>query len=193
MIGHSPSSAQIAEQLSAVALELASLERRAENLAFAAVGGDEEAVAALAGVNAQIDRARADVLVFQRAKATADRLAAEAEEEAAAIKRAAHHAEARRQADALVKLVAQGDAAVDAFMALNRQIAAGEAALHRETRSAGIDIGQALVGIRGADVLILERLRAATSHHASYRDNPPVVDRIRHAWASLLGEDSNDV
>ena len=189
---HLPSSSQIAEQLSAVSVELGRLERRAEDLAFAAVGGDAEAVGALADVNAQIDRARADVLVFQRAKATADRLATEAEEEAAAVKRAAHHAEARRQADALVQLVAQGDAAVDAFIALTRQIATAEVALRTETRRAGVDLEHAHVGIRGADVLILDRLRRAMGSQASYTDNPPAVDRVRHAWDALLGDIGGD-
>jgi hypothetical protein len=180
------SSAYIAEQQSAATETLVELETRAEKLAFAAVGGDDAAVSALADLNAQIERAKADVVVFQRAKATADRREAEARHAAGVASRAAHRVEAGRLAHEFVALVDEADAAVSTFLDLLKRVGMAEAELRREVRAAGISTDSAVIGRSGASIFLSDRIRIATSPDASFRDNPPVAPLTRRAWDFLL-------
>ncbi|GLS30554.1 hypothetical protein SAMN04488498_103130 [Mesorhizobium albiziae] len=105
-------------QIEAVGGVLADLEKEAQSLAYAAVSGDKRAVDRLAKIKADIERAKADTVVFEQAKVKAEQI--EIAEISAEAK--AERASAIKQAVALAGKIQQAARRVDEIAAEFRAI-----------------------------------------------------------------------
>jgi type III secretion system FlhB-like substrate exporter len=112
------SSNDIRGQITAVDARVIELELEAEGLALAVVSGDTDAVARMSAIRAEIERAKADKIMFERAfsGAVAHEAAERAKEKQAAESVSA--AAARKQAARIVEIADRVDAMVEEFRAL---------------------------------------------------------------------------
>lgn len=186
-----PSSAEIAGKLAAVDTALADWEAEFDTKVTAAVGGDTEAAAKLAEINANIERAKIERMIF--AKAHGKALSAEAEEAARADAEARkeHTAIARLHAGRLIDAARRMDAGIEAFSAMLAEINEAERLVREHLRLAKALPGDAVRGRYGLGQEAVARLLMLTDGRSRFRqdDKQGVEHWSRVGWSFLLADD----
>lgn len=180
-----PTSALIAKQITALDGALASLQDHAEELAFAAVGGNREVASELAKTNAEIAAAQQDRAVLLNARRRVQELEAEAEAAAAAENRALHRAEATTAAQEALSAARDMDTAIADFTAASAALVAAEGDLRHHVRLCGDDIGPRL-GRKDAASHGHFLLARIADGSAGRRTDKTVAELVQTAWREYL-------
>jgi len=183
------SSTYVLGQLRALDAKLIIIHAEADSIAYASVSGDPDAIKRLDAINAEVERAKRERGVLERAlKKAEEREAAEALAADKAAKAAAF-VDAGLRAREFVALCERIDAMGVEFHALMNSITAGERGLHDLMRAAG--------RINHNSGTIANRSRLAFVAHgnllkrvdAPYHEFPAVADLARRAWAEVLDQE----
>lgn len=183
---HTPvSSDHIAEQIDAIAVTLSRLEREAVKLSLAAVSGDEKAAQRLADINADIERAKADRVVFQRAEKAALQIESAEDDRIEEEKRRQHYLNAARTAVELIGLSEQLDAAIEKFAQTILDMRAAERAISSELVLAR---KETIPGFWQFKSESLAFGRINNIFEKGQMTIPPVSERTRAAWGRLASD-----
>ncbi|WOH68660.1 hypothetical protein [Bradyrhizobium sp. BWA-3-5] len=178
---------QVETQIGAARERLAALDKEAQDLALPAVSGDQDAVASLAGINAQISQIVADLAVLDRARFTAVEQKREADEARDAERRAHHLQIARDDAAKIIRLSSQADELVDKFDALLVDLLDVDQHLWRALAEAKAQPSDAVVGRRGISQIAVARMREVVDRlNKHVRHQRPVAVVAAVAWSELL-------
>jgi hypothetical protein len=169
---------------------LAALEQGASRLSYAAVSGDADAAKSLAKVNADIERAKADREVLERARRTAVSLEASAADKAEQERRQTHYAAACANARRLVELSSDIDALILKFGSVVSDIQTTEKAIHRELGGAKASPNVGVVGRQNLSARAFANV-ANVEGVGDFANKVAVTDVARSAWGFLLEADAD--
>ncbi|MBN8978914.1 MAG: hypothetical protein J0I08_20800 [Rhizobiales bacterium] len=184
-------SAQITAKISFATSGMDTLRREENDLALAAVSGDDEAIKRIAEIRSQLRQIGEDVSILERARTVAQRK----ESEAAAARnqeyRARHLAIAREKAAELVKIAVRVDEAVAAFKACTVEIDRVEREIHTALREADARESGGRVGQMHLWRFAFDLITKFVKGTASFDPGRPVADVARSAWGHLLDDEGD--
>ncbi len=189
-----PTTAQIEAELAAVREQIATLEAEAGDLSYPAVAGDQEAIASLATIRAQIQQAETDRAVLEDAKKIAIWREARAAEAKEGQYRAHHLRIAKDRAAELVRLGSRADDLVAELKKIFASLGTTEREIWNALREASAPPDDAIVGRKAIGQFAIASLTAFTRGEDRFGRVRPVADVAKSAWAHLLiNEGATDV
>jgi hypothetical protein len=184
------SPADIGQQIAALDATIHDLQARAADLALGAVEADPAAVNDLQAVRAEIALIQDDRRVLRQAESAAlGRAAAEAEAKRDA-ERAAHLAEARTHAAALLASACRIDNLVAAFHAEIALLTSAQTAVRAAWRAAGEPLNDARVGRANAQAHACFLMQVVLNGSRAGRNDRSMSDLISTGWVELLNEEA---
>lgn len=181
--------AQIEAQIADARECLATLDRDAQSFALPAVEGNQDAAAALARINAEVQQITADLAVLDRARLTAAQQRREADEACVAEYRARHLATAQDCAASIVKLAARADELVAEFKVVFADMSTTEQQIWRALHEASVPPHDAVVGRKNLGQFAIASLTAFTNGTDRFGQTRAVADVATKAWSHLLSND----
>jgi hypothetical protein len=181
-----PTSQQIDANASAVHQHIASLEAKMPELSLAAVAGDQDAIASLADIQAQIRQAKADLSVLDLAKDAAIKGEIATDAAKAQAYREHHMEIARTRAADLMKLAARLDELVLEFKKVFGDLTATEREIWNALRKASASPDDGVVGRKNLGHFAIASLTAFTNGTDRFRQVRGVADVASVAWGDLL-------
>lgn len=187
------SSGSIAAQITALDTTLFGWEKEAADISLDAVNGDADAAKRLAELNRQIEGARADRQVLERAQKTAFKREQAARETAQVEQRAKHLNAARKHAEALRAAAAKADQMITELRSALVEMDTHERAIRAELHRAGVTPPGAIRYRQGLAGHVLAVLKAMHDTPTGYLEDRRGAAKLASvAWAFLLETEAGE-